>query len=414
MIATAEFESLLNQRFGLDAESIGSSAIARAVQDRLSACNLPNLEAYFQHVSASHSEVQQLIELVVVPETWFFRDAEAFALLAQLALKEWLPAHPEGVLRLLSLPCSTGEEAYSMAIALFDMGIPGNRFSIDAVDISARALTRARQAFYGKNSFRSRDLGFRDCYFKTTADGSHLNGTVSGQVHFQAGNLIDDGLLPGSETYDFIFCRNLLIYFDQAMQQRSVKALLRLLKTGGVLFVGPSETALMANPHFTSMKTPLAFAFRKIDAPALKSKKTGASPPTIKPSSINRPSAVSRTRANSLPRKSIAPPQPANIEIDEALRFADQGRLGEAAERCEEFMQAHGPSAKAFYLLGLVRDASGESQEAAALYRKALYLDPQHREALIHLALILDKQGDTAAAKVLNERASRVEQKGQK
>ncbi len=102
------------------------------------------------------------------------------------------------------------------------------------------------------------------------------------------------------------------------------------------------------------------------------------------------------------------------VDIDEALRFADQGRLDEAAQRCEEFMRAHGPSAKAFYILGLIRDSAGETHQASLLYRKALYLDPHHHDALLQLALLLDKQGDKAGAKVLNERAARHKHKGQK
>ncbi len=182
---------------------------------------------------------------------------------SHFVLKEWLPAHPQGVLRLLSLPCSTGEEAYSIAMALLDAGVPAGRFEVDAVDVSARALERARQAIYGKNSFRARELGFRDRHFKAVAKGHQLNEAVCRQVRFQSGNLTDDSLLPGLEIYDVIFCRNLLIYFDQASQRRAVKVLLRLLKTEGLLFVGPSETALMTGHDFASLKIPLAFAFRK-------------------------------------------------------------------------------------------------------------------------------------------------------
>src|SRR5262249_31156842 len=96
-------------------------------------------------------------------------------------------------------------------------------------------------------------------------------------------------------------------------------------------------------------------------------------------------------------------------EFDHATRLADQGRLVEAAKECEAHLQTHGPSAKAFYVMGLVRDARGSHADAAAYYRKALYLDPQHHEALVHLALLLDGQGDKAGAKILNARARRLE-----
>ena len=135
----ADFENLLKETMGLDVASIGSSAIERAVEKRLLACELQETHAYWERVRASEAELQELIEAVVVPETWFFRDREAFAALALTVYEDWLGAHPEDHLRLLSLPSSTGEEPYSMAIALLDAGFPANRFRVDAVDISACA-----------------------------------------------------------------------------------------------------------------------------------------------------------------------------------------------------------------------------------------------------------------------------------
>ena len=96
--------------------------------------------------------------------------------------------------------------------------------------------------------------------------------------------------------------------------------------------------------------------------------------------------------------------------MDHARRLADQGHLVEAAALCEAHLRERGPTAEAFNLLGLVRDASGKADDAAAQYRKALYLEPNHHEALIHLALLLQKQGDVAGAQRLQRRASRLQQ----
>src|ERR1700674_835338 len=148
-----EFENLLKRTIGLDAASIGSSAIKRAVQVRAAACNLKDPKAYWRFLCTSKAELQELVEAVIVPETWFFRDGEAFLAMARLAHEEWLPRHARA-LRLLSLPCSTGEEPYSMAMALLDGGFPVDRFRVDAVDVSTRALEHARHGIYGKNSFR--------------------------------------------------------------------------------------------------------------------------------------------------------------------------------------------------------------------------------------------------------------------
>src|SRR3569832_267941 len=108
----AEFGNLLKQVMGLDTASIGSSAIERAVQTRMSACKLDNPLAYLELLQASATEQQTMIEAVVVPETWFFRDREAFSMLARMVSEEWLRDHSGRVMRLLSLPCSSGEEPY--------------------------------------------------------------------------------------------------------------------------------------------------------------------------------------------------------------------------------------------------------------------------------------------------------------
>jgi chemotaxis protein methyltransferase WspC len=266
MTALTEFGDLLKQSIGLDVDSIGLSAIERAVQERQSAFNAFDRTAYWQRLRASDAELQALIEAVVVPETWFFRDREAFTTVARIAHEQWLRGPPTSVLRLLSLPSSTGEEPYSMAMALLDAGIPADRFRIDAVDVSARALAYAEQATYGKNSFRGRDLAFRDRHFEPDARGQRLKDAVRRQVRFQQGNILAQEFLPGTETYDAIFCRNLLIYFDRTTQDRAIHVLQRLLKANGTLFVAPSETGVLLNHDFASARVPLAFAFHKRDA----------------------------------------------------------------------------------------------------------------------------------------------------
>ncbi|HSI22491.1 MAG TPA: CheR family methyltransferase [Methylophilaceae bacterium] len=413
----SEFEDVLKQAMGLDAASIGSSAIGHAVQARMEACELNDKPAYLELVRKSTAELQALIEAVVVPETWFFRDREAFAALSRIACEEWLRTRQQDTMRLLSLPCSSGEEPYSMAMALLDAGFPANLFHIDAVDISARVLTHARRAVYGKNSFRGDQLEFRDRYFEPTAHGHRLSEAVRRQVSFHHANLFAPNFLPGAEIYDIIFCRNLLIYFDRATQDNAVRVLQRLLKATSMLFVGPSETGLMLSHDFASAKVPLAFAFRKIDTAA----RASVPAPAPQPRPLMRPSAApqpvakktappsAKPVAATRPGTQQAPAAKPDGGMEAAARLADQGRLAEAEKACVAHLHSHGPSPQAFYLLGLIRDASGNLPEAAQYYRKALYLDPSHVECLSQLAYLLEKQGDAHGAQVLRNRVSRVE-----
>jgi chemotaxis protein methyltransferase WspC len=408
-------EALLRKEIGLDAASIGSSLIERTIRLRMKQHGLKHPQAYRELLDRSPDELRELIEAVVVTETWFFRDREPFNAFVHLVLTEWLPNNPAGPLRLLSVPCSSGEEPYSLAMALLDAGVPDTRFGIEAVDISNNALARADRAVYGKNSFRGRDLAFRDRHFHQSKDGYELNPSVRATVKFRRDNILDDGFLAGGAPYDFIFCRNLLIYFDRATQILVLEKLNRLLAKNGVLFVGPAEMPLVSEGGFVSANLPLAFACRKFTEEMIAAPKTRPR----KPDPAHSPGAKSATTGpkpvhftdtlQRLPSAAHAIDQvPTNLQV--ARQLADTGKVDEAAAICEAHLARHGPSAEAYYLLGLMKDAS-DDPEAITLYRKALYLEPSHYEALVHVALWLEKVGDVTGARPFKRRAERAQLK---
>lgn len=405
-------EQILNRSMGLDVASIGAPAVARAVQSRMAARQLDQPATYLEQLRASPLELQALVETVVVPETWFFRDREAFAAVAALAAKAWLGNPAKLPMRLLSAPCSTGEEPYSMAMALIDAGLPVERFVIDALDISGQALERARAGVYGKNSFRGGDLGFRDRHFEPAPGGFRIGDAVRASVRFKQANLLADEGVGAAEGYDIVFCRNLLIYFDSDTQQRAIEILRRLLRPDGVLFVGPGEANLLLGAAFASARIPLAFAFRKA-APAPPVLRVAAPRPARAPA-VSAPAPASSRRepfASAHPRPASAAAAATRPTIAEIRRLADQGRLIDAARACEEHLRREEPSAEAWRLLGILRDSSGELIGAADCYRKALYLDPADSETLDHLALLLQRQGDAAGAKLVGARALRLKRK---
>jgi chemotaxis protein methyltransferase WspC len=290
---------------------------------------------------------------------------------------------------------------------------------IHAVDISDQLLAKARRAVYGSNSFRGADLAFRNVHFEPAPGGHRLHEAIRGCVGFHRGNLLSPSFLSGAEPYDAIFCRNLLIYFDRETQERAIATLTRLLADDGVLFVGASEAGALLYHDFVPVGLPMSFGFRRrreprnhsvvqartIALPPARSK--SAAPPPIRPPAL----PVVSTAASPLPDPPPAPalPMPGSPSLDEAYRLADQGHFVEAAHRCEEFLRVCGPSESAFYLLGLVRDATGNHADAESFYRKTLYLDPRHRDALAQLALLMDRQGKKVDAQRLRDRARRLE-----
>jgi len=399
-----DFAVLLKRIIGLDPESVGTSAVERAVRSRMEALRLENVDGYWNRVQNSTDEFQELVELVVVPETWFFRDREAFHVLVRLIHEDHLLPNRPAPLRLLSVPCCTGEEPYSVVMALLDAGFSSAQFAMDGVDISARALARARQGTYGSNSFRGTELDFRARHFQSAGNRWVVTSEIRDSVALHHENLLSPEFRQGARPYDVIFCRNVLIYFDQETQNRVMKTLRGLLADRGILFVGPAETSLPARCGFHSVDHAMSFAFRKQIRPRTESQRL---PVRQKLPLLKRSSTKSSSIAAAAPSHAKASgPVP---DLKEAARLADSGKLAEAAKLCEAHLKQEGPTVNAYYLLGLVSDAASNHQRAAECYRKALYLEPNHAEALFHLALIMEREGHATEAEHLRRRARRAE-----
>jgi chemotaxis protein methyltransferase WspC len=406
-------EHWLRNSIGLDAGSVGSGMIQRAVRHRLKNLGLQRLEDYLEFLKHSRAEAQELVESVVVTETWFFRDSEPVTALVNLVKERGLPAHGKGPWRILSLPCASGEEPFSLVMALRDAGVPPQWFQIDGMDISPRALARAARGVYSKNSFRGRDLGFRGRYFTAGPEGHELDPTIRDCVRFYQANIVADDFLPSPASYDFVFCRNLLIYFDPAMRGKALRKLERMLTPAGILFLGPVEQPLATEHGFVKADVPLTHACRKPDlsprSPRLARAPKRASvasrsqlkldPRSSRPVGHRPPGAASRPNAS-----------PARTDLETARNLANAGRFEEAAAVCEAHLRESRTSAQGHYLLGLVREAGG-SADALDCYRRALYLEPNHYESLLRMALLLQEKGEVARARAFQNRAERARTK---
>lgn len=434
-------ETLLRNKIGLAASVIGSNEIARAAEKRRSARGLPDLHTYLQQLQTSTQELEELIELVIVPETWFFRDGEPFTFLERYVRSEWLPTRRNQILRLLSVPCSFGEEPYSIAMTLLNAGLTSNQFHIDAVDISKKSLLRARRAVYSQNSFRGNQLDFRERYFTRTGDEYQLCEEVKNAVNFMHGNLIDPQFMRSQKPYDVVFCRNVLIYFDQSAREQTLRTLERLLTSQGLLFVGHSETIPLLDAQFISVRHAFAFAYRKKDKADehLKSKENSkirqkelelfpniSSKLDIKKTSNSFFKKTQSVKTNNLPKNEQKSPSPSlgettsfpsrnstqlpPIKLETVRRLADQGQLSEAATLGETYLKDNCISVEAYVLLGQVYQAQGLEERAEQCFQKAVYLEPNDYEALLHLALIKEHRGDIAKAAVLRQRIQRLQQ----
>ncbi|MGQ4647056.1 CheR family methyltransferase [Lyngbya aestuarii] len=437
-MSQAAIEAFLRKKIGLEVLAIGSSTIAHILQQRLAVCGLPNLEVYLRKLQTSTVELEALVEDIVVSETWFFRDREAYRYLKKYVQLEWQPSYPNSVLRILSLPCSTGEEPYSIAITLQEAGLNSKNFSIDAVDISQKSLDYARRALYTRNSFRGNNLSFRKHYFSQTADGYQLLESISRTVKFSHGNLLEPQLPLLQKPYNVIFCRNLLIYLEQSAREKVVRMLDNLLVDNGRLFVGSSEAIPISSAKFVAVKYPLAFVFQKIaekpdklekiepvclqKKPKNKATKTDKFPSKFPDLEITKSgrsgdSLVNQKLQENLSSSYRIPPnyprltkdsKPRETTLETARNLADQGQLKQAITLCENYLSHNRFNAEAHFLFGQLLQAKGNEREATEHFRKAVYLKPNHYEALIHLALLQETQGDFKGAAIIRQRLQRL------
>ena len=396
-------QELVKATVGIDLGSTGGSSLARGVKERMTQCGLSDPVSYLDRLRSSPTEMDELVELVVVPETWFYRDEKPFSYLQKYVLEEWLPANPAGPLNILSLPCSTGEEPYTIAMALLDIGMDPERLRIEAFDISRHALDKARLAVYQGNSFRSRDLGFRDRHFHWTDAGLALNDNVRRSVAFAQGNLLNPGFARGKGPYDAVFFRNLMIYMATAQQDESMSVIDGLLSPAGILFVGHAESMQPIKRGYAPIPYPYGFAYRK---------RHGGGPPPWGIQPKREAAAIARCPAPSPPRMGCEPPGPPKAKANPlalAFELADQGKTDEARRLCEAVLETTPPQPDAYYLLGLLLEAQGHPAEAESSLHKAVYLNPQHAGALAHLALAAELRGDAQAAELFRLRARRAE-----
>ena len=388
-------EQLLTQKMGLDSGKIRPRQLIKAITVRQKACGLENLSDYIKRLESSAQEFQELVEQVVIPETWFFRHRNAFSCLQNYVKTQWLPTHSQETLRILSIPCSTGEEPYSIAMSLLNSPLTSKQFIVEGIDISEIALGKARKGRYGKNSFRSHDRVENRQFFEVGQNYYQLCQSIRQQVRFRTKNILSPWS-PNHPPYHVIFCRHLLIYLDAVARDRVLTTLDRLLDNGGLLFVGAAETNLIKSPSFRFMSYPSAFAYQKVLQPP---------PPArtpVKPSPLIKPQ---KKQPVSLPK----PQQRQLSSLEIAQQFANQGKLKEAAQSCQTHLQLHPIDASAYLLWGEICQAQGDDEQAQRYFQKALYLRPNYREALVHLALLRENQGDAKGAAVLKNRLQRLD-----
>ncbi|WP_240670542.1 CheR family methyltransferase [Actinoplanes solisilvae] len=419
---TMRFRDLLAQHLGWTFADSDGPQLADLLRDRAAEHSMKR-EDYLTRLGARRwePELSELVERLSITETYFFRHGEQFAALREDALPERATVRSaQRALRMLSVACSSGDEAYSLAITAREVrSDPDWIINVIGLDANPAMLSKAESAWYSAWALRETPDLVRRCWFRPDDGGFRVVDEIRRLVHFQRGNVAEhgDGLWR-PEQYDVIFCRNLLMYLTPEVANSLVRRMTDALAPGGFLFLGHTDS-LGSDPAGLELRhSHKTFYYRR----------TGGPPP------VQRAASPADTAARPTPESPAAAPADEDpygkaLDLLRLERFADAldlvgasrggarnrllrgvllaqtGRLDEAVALARRLSDENGLNPDAHQLLGLCLEEGSAVAEAVGQYRLAAYLDPGFALPRLRLGQLARRQGDDRAAAGELERA---------
>ena len=258
----------IQTRFGLLFDGVRREILHSRLRPRLLELRLESLREYYLHLRFNpdrEAEITRLASLITNNETYFFRETHQFDTLIRHVLPPLKPTLKARPFKILCAGCSSGEEAYSLVIALQNAGLEmaGITWEIDAHDLDPERIARAREAVYDQNSLRACDPATQQRYFTLSGGRFQLKERYRKGVRFFETNLVaPDGILSQG-AFDVILCRNMLIYFGEPAFGNLIDLFARSLRPGGYLLLGHSESLLDRTTPFVPELLEGAVVYRK-------------------------------------------------------------------------------------------------------------------------------------------------------
>jgi chemotaxis protein methyltransferase CheR len=428
----ATVANLLHSAAGLSFDESRRDSLAFSIAERMRITKIEDVSSYLSQVGAYNGakELQALLDEVTIPETHFFRNPPQIRALRKYVIPE-LIRHAEKTkrLRIWSAGCSTGEEAYTLAILIREI-LPATTdwdVKIVATDISTRGLAAGRAGVYGERAFVMTEPAELNRWFVADPNGGswQVRDELRSIVEFVHHNLVTDEPPYASGEADLILCRNVTIYFDRETTRKLMQRLYNRLRDGGYLFLGHAETLWQISDDFSLVSLGDAFVYRRLDETAvepvtesiehrriLPERRTKAEPRTStedrrKPDSDRRHKRRDPVEVPRLPRlvtpalpipRVIVPQIETRDPLDTVRIALSEGRYAEAADIAAEVAGATPLRPDAHYLWGVALTNLGRDAEALVVLRKTVYLDPEHGFAHFMLGGALDRLGEGVAA----------------
>jgi chemotaxis protein methyltransferase CheR len=336
---------------------------------------------------------------IINNETYFFRDHGQFDLLRLRLLPELIARHSDAkTLRLWSAGCSSGEEAYSLAM-LLDMILPdrdGWMILILGTDIDDKVLAKARRGRYREWSFRMVPGALKRRYFQHIGEEWILDRRIRNMVTFRKGDLINAPYPDELQNMDLILCRNVFIYFDTTAVAIVAHKLAAALREGGYLISAHTE---LIGHSMRNLQT-------RLFAEGLVYQRTTAAPISIPAAEIPRPTHVApHDVAKHAPQEPVPTATGAEDLLAKAQAFADRGDYDHAVQACHQALSVTPLAPKPYFLLAQLAQLKGDFELARELLDKTLYLDHRNIAATLELAALCERTDNLPRAHTLRRAA---------
>ena len=403
--------NLITDYSGIELESNKSDSILRAVKERALKTGFRNLLEYLRYVkhTAGATELDNLIDSVTNSETYFFRLPEHFEILKKVVLPQIVDNKnlSDKTLRIWSAGCSSGEEAYSLAIIIFQCLELLSGFEIDIIgtDINRNALKVAGEGVYKSNSFRSNDSNWLNTYFEPIGGKYRINHRIRRMVNFQYLNLYK-GDYPNQiiKDADIIFFRNVSIYYKYETIKRINAKLSNCLTNGGYLFLAPAETLHHNVGNFSLVEIDGTFLFQKRnEEKSVQQKFLG--PDRVESIVLQNSGGISLP-GNGLAENKVHLAQDADPQIDvdteldikleyeRALKHYKDKDYEEALAKFKGILQVQPQNIKAHIFVANIYLNGRKLNEALQACERALVIDPWSADVCLTLGIISRHQDD--------------------
>lgn len=241
--------------------------VDRRVGERMATTGLSDFAAYFARLRSDAAELEAVTNAFTVNETYFYREAHQLRALSRSMLPEVVAGKgPGDKIRIWSSPCSTGEEPYSIAIWLLENWRLVDAYNVEIVgsDIDTQALAQGRAGQYGERALSRMPKEVADLYFEPPQMGERkIIQDLRESVLFTPANLIDRTSMAVAGEFEVIFCRNVLIYFDDAARRTAAEHLYSALRPGGFLCLGHTESMSRIDDRFEVRRLPDAVVYQR-------------------------------------------------------------------------------------------------------------------------------------------------------